>query len=135
MEPLYVPIPGVERWQLSNPPILELASLKASMDIFEEAGIEKLREKSEKLTGYAEDLLTEKLSDKVEIITPHDKNQRGCQLSIRIKVNGKDIHKKINDAGVICDWREPDVIRIAPVPLYNTFADVYNFVEILKKSV
>ncbi|RPI17999.1 MAG: kynureninase [Ignavibacteriae bacterium] len=135
MQPKYVPIPGVERWQLSNPPILQLASLRASLDIFEEAGINNLREKSEKLTGYAEDLLKENLGDKAEIITPEDKNQRGCQLSIRIIGDGRRIHEKINSEGVICDWREPDVIRIAPTPLYNTFADVYGFVEIIKKII
>lgn len=135
MEPKYIPIPGVERWQLSNPPILQLASLKASLDIFEEAGMENLREKSKKLTGYAEELLRKELPDNVKIITPESENQRGCQLSIMIKKVGREIHKKINEEGVICDWREPDVIRIAPAPLYNTFSDVYNFVEILKESL
>lgn len=131
MEHKFKPIPTVESWQLSNPPILQLASLKASLDIFERAGMKALREKSEKLTGYMEYLIEQKCGNKIEIITPKDINQRGCQLSLRAKDNGKVLHKKLLDSGVICDWREPDVIRAAPVPLYNTFSDVFNFVEIL----
>lgn len=127
----YQPIPTVESWQLSNPPILQLAALRASLDIFDEAGIANLRAKSEKLTGYMEYLINEKNNGNIEIITPADKTQRGCQLSIRAKQNGKELHTRLNNSGVICDWREPDVIRAAPVPLYNTFEDVYNFVEIL----
>jgi kynureninase len=131
----FIPIPTVESWQLSNPPILQLASLKASLDIFDEAGMQNLRVKSEKLTGYLEFLINEKNDGSIEIITPKDKNQRGCQLSLRTKRNGREIHSRLNEQGVICDWREPDVIRVAPVPLYNTFMDVYNFVEILFISV
>jgi kynureninase len=131
MELKFKPIPTVESWQLSNPPILQLASLKASLDIFDKAGMRALREKSEKLTGYMEYLIEEKNSGTIEIITPKDINQRGCQLSLRAKSNGKALHQKLLKSGVVCDWREPDVIRVAPVPLYNTFSDVYNFVEIL----
>lgn len=134
MQHNFQPIPTIESWQLSNPPILQLAALKASLDIFDEAGIKNLREKSEKLTGYMEYLLTEKNNGNIEIITPGDKHQRGCQLSLRAKENGRELHKRLNDSGVICDWREPDVIRAAPVPLYNTFEDVYSFVEILFKK-
>lgn len=125
------PIPTVESWQLSNPPILQLSALRASLDIFHEAGIEALRVKSELLTGYAEYLINENNNGNIEIITPAIANERGCQLSIRAKANGKALHSKLNESGIICDWREPDVIRIAPVPLYNTFADVWNFVKIL----
>ena len=131
MEHKFKPIPTVESWQLSNPPILQLASLKASLDIFDKAGMKALREKSEKLTGYMEYLIEHRDANKIEIITPKDVNQRGCQLSLRTKGEGKELHKKLLDSGVVCDWREPDVIRVAPVPLYNTFSDVYNFVEIL----
>jgi kynureninase len=131
MEHRFKPIPTVESWQLSNPPILQLASLKASLDIFDKAGVKALREKSEKLTGYMEYLIEQKSKNKIEIITPKDINQRGCQLSLRTKGEGKRLHKKLLDSGVVCDWREPDVIRVAPVPLYNTFSDVYNFVKIL----
>jgi kynureninase len=129
----FQPIPTVESWQLSNPPILQLAALKASLDIFDEAGMQDLREKSEKLTGYLEYLINEKNDGNIEIITPPDPKQRGCQLSLRAKASGKAIHKKLNDAGVVCDWREPDVIRVAPVPLYNTNSDAWNFAEILFK--
>lgn len=127
----YQPIPTVESWQLSNPPILQLAALKASLDIFDEAAISNLRAKSEKLTGYMEYLINENNNGNIEIITPLDKNQRGCQLSIRAKSGGKELHKRLNDSGVICDWREPDVIRAAPVPLYNKYEDVYEFVKTL----
>lgn len=125
------PIPTVESWQLSNPPILQLAALRASLDIFHEAGMDALREKSELLTGYMEYLVYENNNGNIEIITPENKTERGCQLSIRAKQNGKFLHKKLNSAGVICDWREPDVIRCAPVPLYNTFMDIWKFIEIL----
>lgn len=125
------PIPTVESWQLSNPPILQLAALRASLDIFHEAGMDALREKSELLTGYMEYLVYENNNGNIEIITPENKTERGCQLSIRAKLNGKFLHKKLNNAGVICDWREPDVIRCAPVPLYNTFMDIWKFTEIL----
>lgn len=125
------PIPTVESWQLSNPPILQLAALRASLDIFHEAGMDALREKSELLTGYMEYLVNENNNGNIEIITPENKTERGCQLSIRAKQNGKFLHKKLNNAGVICDWREPDVIRCAPVPLYNTFMDIWKFIEIL----
>lgn len=125
------PIPTVESWQLSNPPILQLAALRASLDIFHEAGMDALREKSELLTGYMEYLVYENNNGNIEIITPENKTERGCQLSIRAKQNGKFLHKKLNNAGVICDWREPDVIRCAPVPLYNTFMDIWKFIEIL----
>ncbi|MBS1493020.1 MAG: kynureninase [Bacteroidetes bacterium] len=133
MKPDFVPIPTVESWQLSNPPILQLASLKASLDIFEEAGINNLREKSKKLTGYLEYLLNEnKLTEKLEILTPSDPEQRGCQLSLRFFGNGKEVFNKLISSDVICDWREPDVIRIAPTPLYNKFEEVWEFVEIVK---
>ena len=128
MPPDFEPIPTVESWQLSNPPILQMAALKASLDIFHEVGMKPLREKSELLTGYLEHLIRQKEDANIEIITPAE---RGCQLSLRIKSNGKTLHKKLTDSGVMCDWREPDVIRAAPVPLYNTFLEVFNFVEIL----
>ena len=131
MDHKYIPIPTVESWQLSNPPILQLSSLKASLDIFDEAGMKALREKSEKLTAYLEFLINENKTEKIKIITPSNKNERGCQLSLRIKSNGKDLYNKLMKSGVVCDWREPDVIRVAPVPLYNTFEDVYNFSQLL----
>jgi kynureninase len=134
MEHNFQPIPTVESWQLSNPPILQLAALRASLDIFDEIGMTKLREKSEKLTGYAEFLIDKNNNGSIEIITPANPWERGCQLSFRAKNNGRELHNKLFKKGVICDWREPDVIRIAPVPLYNTFEDVYKFAEILFSS-
>ena len=127
------PIPTAEGWQLSNPPILSMAAVKASLDIFEEAGMKNIRAKSEKLTGYLEFLVNDLDNDHISIITPSNPSQRGCQLSIQVKNADKSLHKKLTEAGVISDWREPDVIRVAPAPLYNSFEDVYEMVERLKK--
>jgi len=135
MGPNFEPIEGAEGWQLSTPPILQMAALRASMEIFDEVGMEKLKAKSDLLTGYFEFLIDEIKSESVSIITPRDIKQRGCQLSIRVQGNGKVLYDKLTSQGVICDWREPDVIRVAPVPLYNTFMDVYKFYEILKTNV
>jgi kynureninase len=128
----FQPIRGAEGWQLSNPPIFQLAALKASLDVFEEAGMRALTEKSQKLTGYLEFLLGEIRDERISVITPANAESRGCQLSIRVKNSDKNLFKAISERGVIADWREPDVIRVAPVPLYNTFSDVYKFAEILK---
>ena len=128
MSPDFQPIPGAEGWQLSNPPILALAPLRASMDIFSEAGIDRLRQKSLLLTGYMEFLLRETASGKFSIITPTDPERRGAQLSIRL-ANGHAVCTKLTANGLIGDWREPDIYRIAPVPLYNSFRDVYGFVQ------
>ncbi len=130
MGPDFEAIPGAEGWQLSNPPILSMAAVRASMEIFDNVGMEQLREKSKVLTGYLEYLIDQKLSRHVQIITPRDVSQRGCQLSLVVSGNGKTIFKMLADRGVVCDWRDPDVIRVAPVPLYNSFQDVYRFVEI-----
>ena len=124
--------PGAEGWQLSNPPIISMAAIKASLDLFNEVGMQVLREKSIQLTGYLEYLINELNNPDIEIITPKDPNQRGCQLSIRVKNTDKTLHKKLTEKHVITDWREPDVIRCAPVPFYNSFEDVYHMVEILK---
>ncbi|GER59802.1 kynureninase [Patiriisocius marinus] len=123
---------GAEGWQLSNPPILSMAAIRASLDIYEEAGFDTIRAKSEKLTGYLEYLLDELDNDQIHIITPRDKAERGCQLSIQVKNANKDLHTKLTKAHVISDWREPDVIRVAPAPLYNNYEDVFEFVERLK---
>ncbi len=127
------PIPGTEGWQLSNPSILPLAALRSSMEIFDEVGMTALRTKSEKLTGYLEFLLKELPG--VSILTPSDQSRRGCQLSLQIGQKGRSIFESLTRQGVVCDWREPDVIRVAPVPLYNTFSDVFEFVRILGKEV
>ncbi len=126
-------IPTAEGWQLSNPPILSMAAVKASLDIFAQAGMNNIRSKSIKLTGYLEFLINDLNNDRIQIITPLDPEQRGCQLSIQVKNADKNLHKQLTETGVISDWREPDVIRIAPAPLYNTFEDVFEMVERLKK--
>ena len=122
-------LPGAEGWQLSNPPILSMAAIKASLDMFNEVGIEKLLKKSKKLTGYFEFLLKQLGEDVIRIITPENQEERGCQLSIQVLNADRTLHDKLTEAGVISDWREPDVIRCAPVPLYNSFEDVYLMVE------
>lgn len=123
---------GAEGWQLSNPPILAMAAIKASLVIFNDVGMDKLIEKSKKLTGYLEFLLNDLGKDTIKIITPNNPEERGCQLSIAVKNADKSLHNKLTEAGVISDWREPNVIRCAPVPLYNSFQDVYYLVERLK---
>lgn len=129
------PIPGAEAWQLSNPPILSMAAIRASLDVFAEAGFENLVTKSKKLTAYLEGLLSQMDSDNVRIITPTDPEQRGCQLSIAVAGGNRGLFDKITAAGVIADWREPDVIRIAPVPLYNSYEDCWKFVDVLKNCL
>jgi kynureninase len=129
------PLPGVEAWQLSNPPILSLAAIRASLDIFAEAGMNQLREKSLLLTGYLEYLVDALPQGQVKIITPRDPARRGCQLSLQVTGSDKALYQRITAQGVIADWREPDVIRVAPVPLYNTFTEVFQFVEILKNAL
>ena len=122
------PMPGAEGWQLSNPPILALAPLRASMDIFSDAGMLALRQKSLLLTSYMEFLLEAKPSPKFSIITPREAGRRGAQLSIRLK-GGRAVCESMTAQGVIGDWRSPDIYRVAAVPLYNSFRDVYRFVE------
>jgi kynureninase len=123
------PFQTAEAWQLSNPPILAMAAVLASLDIFQEAGIANLREKSVKLTGYLEFMLSQIKTDQLRVITPKNPDERGCQLSLQLTHPSSRIMKALRERGVVCDWREPDVIRIAPVPLYNTFEDVYKFVH------
>ena len=135
MGPDFKPLAGAEGWQLSNPPIFQMAALRASLEIFDEAGMASLRAKSEKLTGYLEYLLSQIADKRISVITPSDPKQRGCQLSIRVKNADKSLFNAITERGVFADWREPDVIRVAPVPLYNSFADVYGFAEILRDGL
>lgn len=131
------PIKSVDGWQLSNVNVLSHASHLASLDIFDQADIHRLRAKSILLTGYMEELISDSeiLKKHVEIITPSNKAERGCQLSLYLKNHGKSVFDTLVSRGVILDWREPNVIRVAPVPLYNTFQDVYNFIEILKEAI
>lgn len=125
-------MPGAEGWQLSNPPILSMAAIKASLDMFGEVGMDALRKKSEKLTGYFEYLINQIGSDSIRIITPSNPKERGCQLSIQVKNADKALHASLTENNIITDWREPDVIRCAPVPMYNSFEDVYRMVSVLK---
>jgi kynureninase len=124
---------GAEGWQLSNPPILSMAAIKASLDIFDKIGMDLLREKSIRLTGFMEFLLHQIDSDKINIITPKNPLERGCQISIQVKNADKDLHKKLSQHHIITDWREPDVIRCTPVPMYNSFEEVYEMVSVFKK--
>jgi kynureninase len=129
------PIPGAEGWQLSNPPILSMAAIRASLDLFDRAGMKSLREKSIKLTGFLADSLNALSHDKIRILTPIDPAHRGAQLSLQIKNSDKTLHQKLTDLGVVSDWREPDVIRVAPAPLYNSFQDVHEFVQRLSQCL
>jgi kynureninase len=130
----FVPMPGAEGWQLSNPPIFAMAAMRASLDLFQEVGMARLNQKSALLTGYLTDLIQAADIPAITLITPKDPSNRGCQISLRVKGADKALFNRITAAGVIADWREPDVIRVAPVPFYNSFEDVFNFVEILKAN-
>ena len=138
MEPGFVPMEGAEGWQLSNAPVFNMAIHRASLDLFKEAGMDRLTAKSKELTAFLEFVIedinasTEKV--RYEIITPKDPNQRGCQLSILAHGLGKSLFDHITAKGVIVDWREPNVIRMAPVPLYNSFEDIYRFGVLLKEA-
>ncbi|HZX74171.1 MAG TPA: kynureninase [Cyclobacteriaceae bacterium] len=133
----FKPIAGVDGWQVSNFPVISGAAHLASLEIFKKAGIKRLRKKSILLTAYLEHLLhaIDPEEKKYSIITPSDPNQRGCQLSILIKSEGKKVFNKIHKKGVIADWRDPGVIRVAPTPLYNTFEEVFAFAKIFKESL
>tara|TARA_B100000767_G_scaffold21077_1_gene18978 strand:- start:1441 stop:2703 length:1263 start_codon:yes stop_codon:yes gene_type:complete len=123
---------GAEGWQLSNPPILSMAAIRASLDIFEKVGMDSLLEKSRKLTGFFEYLINQIASDAIKIITPSNPKERGCQLSVQVANADKNLHKKLTENNIITDWREPDVIRCAPVPMYTSFEDVYKMVNVLE---
>ena len=136
MGPQFDPTPGADGWQLSNPPILGLAPLRASLDQFDRATMPALRMKSESLTGYLEQLIDADLRDVLQVVTPRDAAQRGCQLSIRViggRARGRELFDFLATRGVLGDWREPDVIRISPVPLYNTHADVLRFARSVRE--
>lgn len=131
----FKPIDTAEGWQLSNPPVLTMAAIRASLDIFNEAGIDALRQKSEKLTAYLAYLIAQEDNKYIRIITPSDPKNRGCQLSIQMITPNKRLFNYLTDHGVISDWREPDVIRVAPVPLYNSYEDVWHFSRILHEGL
>jgi len=141
MGPQFDPTPGADGWQLSNPPILGLAPLRASLEQFDRATMPALRAKSEALSGYLEQLIDADLRDMLQVVTPRDVARRGCQLSIRVvggrnmpdRSAGRDLFDFLARRGVLGDWREPDVIRISPVPLYNTHADVLRFANTVRE--
>lgn len=134
----FIPRKGADGWQLSNAPVFSMAALRASMELFDEAGMNRLIQKSQLLTGYLS-FIIELINNECEgqnhinVITPE--NERGCQLSLVIERNGKIIHEQLTEHGVISDWRHPDVIRVAPVPLYNSFNDIYQFGRLLSKAI
>lgn len=136
MGPEFVPSPGADGWQLSNPPILGLAPLRASLDLFARAGMAALRAKSERLTGHLEQLIHAHLADTLQIVTPADPGQRGCQLSLRVaggRERGRALFEHLSARGVLGDWREPDVIRISPAPLYNNHNDILRFARAVQE--
>ncbi len=137
MQKNFEPVSGAQSWQISNAPILSMAAHKASLEIFDKVSMKDLREKSILLTAYLFFLIKNinKKNNALTIITPDQTSQRGCQLSLRTDARGKAIFNELTKKGIIADWREPDVIRIAPVPLYNSFEDVYRFAEILEKAI
>ncbi|MEP7071614.1 MAG: kynureninase [Verrucomicrobiota bacterium] len=136
MRPEFVPVPSADAWQVSNPPIFSMTPLRASLALFEEAGgMKLLREKSIKLTGYLHYLLEELGGEALEVITPEQPSERGCQLSILASRDAKGIFTRLEAAGVKCDFREPNVIRAAPTPLYNTFHEVWRFARLLRELV
>ena len=135
MDDTFAPIPSAEGWQMSNETVLSMAALKASLEIFDEVGMKALIEKSRLLTAYLEYLIESLDTNRIQIITPKKATSRGAQLSIRVLNSDRSLFEIISDKGVIADWREPDVIRIAPTPLYNNYSDVFNFVQILKEAL
>jgi kynureninase len=138
MGPDFDPIPGAQGWQISNPPVLSAAPLLASLDIFRRAGMARVREKSIALTAFLQRLVEIRLAGLVDIITPGAASERGCQLSLRIARPpgaAKRCHDHLSEAGVVSDWREPDVVRLAPIPLYNSFGDVFAAVDALSQAV
>lgn len=135
MRDAYDPLQGAEGWQLSNPPILPLAALRASLEIFESATMDVLRARSIRLTGLLEQFILALDHPLLQIFTPSDPHARGCQLSLYVKNGGREVFSHLARHGVIADWREPDVIRIAPVPLYNDENDIKRFAEILKDGL
>jgi kynureninase len=133
MEKGFIPQSGAGGWNLSTAQVFNMAALKAALELIDKAGIENLHLKSLRLTGYLEFLLSTLKNIDIEIMTPGDPLQRGAQLSLYFKVKAKEIHQRLIEKGIVVDYREPGVIRVAPAPIYNSFEDVYRFYEIVKK--
>lgn len=137
MPEAFTALPAAEGWQISNPSIFAAAPLIPSLELFDRAGMKRLRAKSEALTGYLESLLR-RLHPAVAVLTPSDPSARGCQLSLRLQRTPSDaraVYGALTDAGYVCDWREPDVIRVAPVPMYNTFVEAWEFAQALQQAL
>ncbi len=133
LQPEFVPRADVDAWQLSNPPILALAPVRASLEMFQGVGLPALREKSVRLTGYMQYLIDQLSPERFEVITPRDTPARGCQLSILVHDRPKALHRDLLANDIVCDFREPNVVRVAPVPLYNSFHDVWRFAQVLAR--
>jgi kynureninase len=133
LQPDFIPQPGAAGWQISNPPILALVPVRASLSLFDEVGISRLRARSEALTGYLYDLLDQLPVGRVEVITPRDAARRGCQLSMLVHDRPRELLRALESEGVVADFREPNVIRVAPVPFYNTWHEVWTFARILAR--
>lgn len=130
--PEFIPVASADAWQLSNPPIFSVAPVKASYDIFAEVGMDALRRKSERLTAYLEFLLDDLGSSKWKVITPRAAEQRGCQLSLLVERDPEPLLRSLQEQGAVVDFRRPNIIRVAPVPLYNSFEDIWQFAQILR---
>jgi kynureninase len=131
LEPEFIPVAGADGWQVSNPPILSMAPVRASLALFDTATMPALRSRSERLTAYLLYLLDRLRPGRFEVITPRDPARRGCQLSLLVHERPRDLVAALEAAGVVCDFREPNVVRAAPVPLYNTYQDVWTFADVL----
>ena len=131
LQPDFIPRGDADGWQISNPPILAMAPMKVSIDLFDEVGMAALRSKSMRLTGYLQYLIDRISPDRFEVITPREPAARGCQLSMLVRDRPKELLKALQGEGVVCDFREPDIIRVAPVPFYNTFHEVWRFARVL----
>jgi kynureninase len=131
MQKGFDPMPNAQAWQMSNAPVMNMASLRASLDIYDEVGMKALREKSELLTGYALFLLGQIQHLQFEVLTPMQPQERGCQISMLFASRGKEVFTALQAKGIVADWREPNVIRIAPVPLYNSFQDILDLYDAL----
>lgn len=135
LEPEFRPVTSADAWQLSNPPILALAPVLASLEVFDRVGMAALRARSQELTGYLQFLLDRMPSERYSVITPCEPEARGAQLSIQARERPRELYERLEKSGVICDFREPNVIRVAPAPLYNTFHEVWRFAGVLRQHV
>ncbi|MGE0710005.1 MAG: kynureninase [Planctomycetota bacterium] len=134
MGPDFEPVRAADAWQLSNPPVLAMAPVRVALELFDEAGLDALSERSRRLTGYLERLIDQIPGEGFQVITPRDPARRGCQLSILAHDRPQELHARLQAAGVICDFRRPNVIRVAPTPLYNTFLDCWRFAAVLREA-